>query len=138
MNEKPIMMRKDKLGVLRPVNSIAEQFLKSLPAGDIVRIQVSQPRNIKRHRLYWALISTTAENTEYTPDQLHDMVKIMVGHCEKLTAPNGFIWWRPKSISFSKMREPEFIEFLDRVIDKLCEILGCTPEELMTATEDAA
>jgi hypothetical protein len=130
-----MLMRKDRLGVLRPLNGIAEQYIRDLPSDQIVSVQVKMPRNVGRHNYYWALIGETSKHTEYTNEQLHDLVKVMCGHCEPLTAPNGYVWWRPKSISFAKMSEPEFVNFLDRVIVKLCEILGCQPDELLTAAE---
>lgn len=107
------------LSGLTPADTGGEEALRKLKLGDVVRIEMTKPRNGSHHRLYWALISAVFQNQERyeTPEQLHNALKIAAGIYEPLTMPNGTVYKIPGSIAFDKMDQIEFSAFFDRVCD---------------------
>jgi len=112
-----ILMRK-MLGAFRPVDEAGEDALKAIPNGEIVKVKWSRPRNLKHHRLYWALMSILWQNqSRYaTIEELSDVVKCWTGHCTVIQG-NGREIRIPKSISFAKMDQTEFSQYWDRVVE---------------------
>lgn len=134
-----ILMRK-AFGALRPVDEQGEESLRGIPNGAVVKVTVKRPRNIRHHRLYWALMSLLHENqSRYaTVEELSDAIKCAVGHCTVITRPDGTEIRIPRSISFSKMDQDAFKQFFDRVVElAVSKILPNVEEaELRREVED--
>lgn len=113
-----ILMRK-VLGTLRPIDAQGDEILKGIPNDAILKVTVKRPRNVRQHRLYWALVTLLHENqSRYaTPEELSDVIKCAVGHCTVVVKTDGTEIRIPKSISFSKMDQDSFRVFFDRVIE---------------------
>lgn len=88
----------------------------------VLEVAVKRPRNVARHRLFWALCALAAENSDDlpTPEAVCDVVKAMAGHfsvhqVSKAGADPVFVRVL-KSISFASMGEEEFAPFFERAL----------------------
>jgi len=124
------------LSGLRPVDQAGMDAISRLGMGEVVMVQVSRSRNIKHHRLYWALVSLVWENIDHerypTPDALHAAFKIAAGIRTQITLPDGTIGFIPGSISFEKMDQSEFSAFYERICDLIARhfLPGVSNKEL--------
>lgn len=134
-----ILVAKDKFGALRAADPMSEAAIREWGLGEVFEIEFRQPRNLERLRLYWVIVGKAAENLDYRPEVLSDLLKVSCGYADPIQTPKpGVIWWRPKSIAFSSMSEPEFRAYLDLAILKLCEWLQCEPDQLLEAAQSNA
>lgn len=129
------------LGSLRPIDEAGEDVLRRIGQGDIVTVEVRKPRNIRFHRMYFALVSLVWQQMdEYrypTPDDLHAAIKIAAGLRTRIILPDGTIGFIPGSIAFAKMDDTEFSEFFDRVCNLIARhfLPGVTDAELRAEVE---
>jgi len=93
----------------------AEKMSK-LKFGEVYKIKVSRPRNIKFHRMFFGMLRLAFENQEsYDSFEIfEEVVKIGSGCFESYIAPNGETFFKSKSLSFAKMSQDEFEDFYDR------------------------
>lgn len=98
-----------------------QSILRGVPLGASVQVEISRPRNIQRHRLFWALASTIAQAIpgNLTAENLVEILKIETGHCTIVKGARD-TYRLPKSIAFHKMEEPEFQAFMDRCCQFIC------------------
>jgi hypothetical protein len=117
-----LLMQK-KLGRLIPYDGIGIDQIGSLKEGAIVTARLTQARNIQHHRLWFALLQTVfgAQTLFPTLDQLHDAIKIAIGHCEERKTIDGVTYWHPKSISFYALDQQGFSQFFDRAVAIIIE-----------------
>ena len=96
-------------------------ILRGVPLGASVQVEISRPRNIKRHRLFWALASTIAQAIpgNLTAENLVEVLKLETGHCTIIKGARE-TYKIPKSIAFHKMDEAEFSAFMDRCCQFIC------------------
>ena len=133
------------LGALRPADEAGEAVLRTLAQGELIEITLRRPRNVKFHRLFWALASLVWEQMDNLDDypDVEDLVtelKIITGHYTKrFIHIEGKRWTvlTPKSISFSAMEQPAFEEFFERCCDWIVAnvLPGVTQEELRNELE---
>ncbi len=129
------------LGSLRPVDAAGEEILHRLGNGQLVEIEIRRPRNIRFHRLYFALVTLVWEQldeTRYpTPEDLHEAIKIAAGLRRRIVLPDGTIGFIPGSIAFHKMDDTEFSAFFDRVCNLVAKhfLPGVTDTELKAEVE---
>tara|TARA_R100000900_G_scaffold116787_3_gene91748 strand:- start:967 stop:1386 length:420 start_codon:yes stop_codon:yes gene_type:complete len=104
---------------LVPSDEASQQALSRLKADGYVVAHISQPRNLKHHRLFYALMRKVFENQERfkTIDEMIIAIKVGIKHCDQYPLKNGNVCYIPKSISFEKMEQLEFNEFFDRAIN---------------------
>src|SRR3990167_9321537 len=122
------------LGSLRPVDEGGEDALRKLGQGELVMIELKRPRNIKHHRLYWALVTLVWQNMDGerypTVEDLHAAIKISAGLRTRIELPDGTVGFIPGSIAFHKMNQDEFSAFYERV----CNLIA--KHSLPVAVED--
>lgn len=124
------------LGSLRPSDAAGEDALRKLGNGQLVEVEIKRPRNIKFHRMYWALVTLVWDNIDLyrypTAEDLHAAIKIAAGLRTRIELPDGTIGFIPGSIAFHKMDETEFSAFFDRVCELIAKhfLPGVTNEEL--------
>lgn len=107
------------------------ELLKKVKVGTIVKAKIVQPRNVKFHRKFFALINaawdclTDAQRTNLrSKDTFREQLLITSGFSEPLFDINGQQFLeRAKSISFAKMDEPSFNEVYNRVLDTILTLL---------------
>ena len=134
-----------KLKALYPADEAGEAILRTLAQGELVEITLRRPRNIKHHRLFWALASLCWEQIDNRDDypDVEDLVtelKIVTGHYTKRFINldgKRYTVLTPKSISFAAMEQPAFEEFFERCADWIVAnvLPGVTKEELRSEIE---
>lgn len=124
------------LGTLRPADEAGCEALRRLGNGDIVTVEIKKSRNIRHHRLFWALMTVVHDNMDHerypTVEDLAAAIKIASGLRTRIELPNGEVGFIPGSIAFHKMDQTAFSEFYDRVCDLIAKhfLPGVTSEEL--------
>lgn len=105
--------------------------LKKIKVGSVVKAKIVQPRNVKFHRKFFAMLNAAWDClTEQQRDNLHSKDNFR----EQLLITSGFVepiydmygqkfLERAKSISFAKMDEPAFSEVYNRVLDTILTLL---------------
>lgn len=106
--------------------------------GDVVRLDISKPRNPKHHRLVLATIAFLVHNTEAfdTIDQALIAIKVGMGYCDPvIDGSTGKTLWILRSISFDRMSEDEFSTFHADLLKFITAryLKGMTPEQLEEA-----
>lgn len=129
------------LNSLRPVDEGGEDALRKIGHGEMVMIEVKRHRNIKHHRMFWALMTLVWEqmDTERYPtvEDLVAAVKISAGLRTRIELPNGEVGFIPGSIAFHKMSQDDFSAFYERVCDLLAKhfLPGVTSAQLREEVE---
>lgn len=129
------------LNSLRPVDELGEAALRKLGHGEIVSIEIKRPRNIKHHRMFWALMGLVHDNLDHerypTVEDLVAAVKINAGLRTRIELPNGETGFIPGSISFHKMDQDEFSKFYERVCDLIARhfLPGVNTDDLRREVE---
>lgn len=120
-----ILCRKS-LGGLQAGDEQAADALRKFAVGVDVWVEVRKARNVRFHRLYFALLSMTFENQErYTNfEHFRKAVQIAAGHVEEFVTLDGEVLLQPKSIAFDKMDELEFQVVFSAAMRVCAKILG--------------
>lgn len=138
-DDEPLLFRV-VLGTLRPMSGAAEDALRAIGNGEIVRIEVKKVRgNIKRLSWYWVMLRVALENLgdafegNMTTGILHKWLKRRAGLAKPITSrkTGEIIEWDYGSIAFQNLPELERAEFIDFASKFLAARLGCDPDELM-------
>jgi hypothetical protein len=124
-DESPTFYMTRKGAALYPEMGIDADLLQRLPSGTRIKVKVSEGRSPPRLRLYWAYLGRVVAATQCAPtsEALHAAVKIGVG----LVTPVMLKGWSvnvPRSVSFDKMSETEFSEFLQSAEAWIIENFG--------------
>lgn len=109
------------INALRPADEAGSDALSKLANGQLVTVEIKQSRNIKHHRMFWALMTIVHDNMDHgrypTVEDLTAAVKISAGLRTRIELPNGEIGFIPGSIAFNKMDQTAFSAFYSRVCD---------------------
>ena len=106
---------------LAPADDATREAWARVKAGSLCQVDVKRPRNIRRHRLFFALCNHIADALgNVTANEIADVLKIETGHCRILRGKTQE-WRVPQSISFDKMDEDDFRAFLDRAVAVISE-----------------
>jgi hypothetical protein len=130
-----------KLGALHPVDEAGTDALRAVAHGEIVEVTIRRPRNVRHHRLFWAmagLVWNQLDHQQYpTVEHLVTRIKIAVGHSDRLEFEGGIVAFIPRSIAFHKMDQVEFSAFYERVCDYVAESIlpGVTRADLKDEVE---
>ncbi len=110
-----IFLKKD-LGILRPADIMAEEYIQGIGYGKLLECGITQPRNIKHHQKYWVMVGLVFKNQSYfqAPEDLHNAIKIKTGYSTTYQFRDGTFWHSPGSINFKRMDQPTFTTFYDR------------------------
>lgn len=129
------------LGSLRPVDQSGEDALRKIGQGAIVSVEVKQPRNLRHHRMFFALMTIVWEQMDQdrypTVEDLVAAIKISAGLRTRIELPDGTWGFIPGSIAFHRMDQSAFAEFYDRVCDLISRhfLPGVTSAELRNEVE---
>lgn len=126
--------------VLAPFDTFSEDALSKLPEGKIVLANVSTPRNVKQHRLFFAVLKIVVENNETWGDvsSLKDAILVALKYVDAGTTLKGQMFFVPKSISFGSMTQEDFDTFFQKAMALITgEIIpGMDEQSLMEEVED--
>lgn len=122
-----IYLRRTLAG-LAATDEAGVEALRKIKQGDIVRCEVSRPRNVQFHRRYFALLNTVWATCGDWPDveALLRELKFRVGLVDVqrvVDRKTGEVLAElqiPGSISFASMSEDQFREFYNRCVDVVC------------------
>lgn len=137
----PRFLAQKHLGSLRPADEVGEDALRKIGNGEVVSIELKRPRNIKHHRMFWALMTIVHSNMDEarypSVEDLVAAVKIAAGLRTRIVLPNGEVGFIPGSIAFHKMDQSAFSEFYDRVCDLIAKhfLPGVTSDQLRAEVE---
>lgn len=129
------------LGALRPADEAGSDALRKIANGEIISIEIKRPRNIRHHRMFWALMTIVHDNMDHerypTVEDLTAAIKIAAGLRTRIELPNGDVGFIPGSIAFHKMDQAAFGEFYDRVCDLIVKFFlpGVDSEALREEVE---
>lgn len=116
------------LSGLAPADDTAMMALRRIKIGEHVRVEMTKPRNIHFHRMFFAMLNTvwTSCGDWNSAEELLTELKFRVGHVEKqniVDRQSGEVIAEvvtPKSISFGAMDDTQFRTFYNRCIDVIC------------------
>ena len=108
-------------GGLRAVNPLEADKLDGL-IGREVMASIKQPRNIKFHKKYFALIGTARSmiDDEYTMEQFRALCIAGAGYCDFVQGDKGLVAV-PLSMSFAAMDETEFNRLYQDTLTFICQ-----------------
>jgi hypothetical protein len=126
--------------VIVAVDSDAEAMLLALPDNKDFVGEFRTVRNIRQHRLWWALMQKLADNNPLFDSKEHasDQIKLATGHFKRsLNIWTGELTEKPLSIKFASLRQEKFNELFQRACDVIVRefLPGVTSEELRDEIE---
>ena len=115
------------LSGLSATDETAATLLRGIKLGKVVKADISQPRNIKHHRKFFALLTIVWQASGEWPsvEDLLIELKIKLGITKDVVIrESGEVVKIVGSISFSKMDQKQFDKFYEQSMHALCEIAG--------------
>ena len=108
----------DKLGKIRPDTTYL--------------VNITKPRNIGRHRMFFAMVSMVFDNQDQydNTDDLRSELTIKAGYFRVVKDLDGADRKRPKSISFANMDDLEFNAYYKSVWDVVARWLDISDDEI--------
>lgn len=105
---------------LVPSDAISADLLAELPAGAQLRCEVTQPRNIKHHNKFFALVHAVFphQSAYLNRDDLRNELTIAAGHFHMVRdIRTGTEKAVADSIAFDKMDQTDFEPFYDAAVN---------------------
>ena len=92
------------------------------PPGEIVKANITKPRNIGFHKKYFAMLNLMYQNQERFNnfEDFRGYYQIRAGYYKTVLTPKSTMYW-PVSISFANMDQLEFENVYNSVLDCLLE-----------------
>lgn len=111
--------------------------VKKIKPLKVVKCKITQPRNIKFHNKFFALIDLVYRNQEHytNSDHLRKDLTIASGYYEKRVTIHGEEITEAKSISFAKMTELEFSELYSAMLNSIEKYFHFDKESVKTEIE---
>ena len=133
MSERPLYRL--TLDGFRPFNTEAQDFVSRCKLGDVVELKGVKVRNGKYHRLFFAILRLISENSQPHINEVAALhfAKIAAGCGEVVEDSKGRAHFVPGSISFSKMDEAAFREFVQTAIPPVVGrfMSGSAPDDVI-------
>ncbi len=119
---------------LIPVSDSAQKYLRKIENGEIVSCEVKEFRNYQQLKMFWACCNTVSMNARRkgfeecdTKEKVAEYVKLKLGYVEYRlivtdSKGNSHVHLKTKSISYAKMTNDEFKEFLNLALIELEKI----------------
>jgi hypothetical protein len=111
---QPILVHR-RGDTLIPHGPMDAEAIRAFDAGQPLRIEIKQPRNVNQMRLYFAMLALIRDNLpEPAPsvETLHAATKVMTGYTLTVHTARGDVVV-PGSIAFNAMSQSEWRTFLD-------------------------
>jgi len=125
-----------------PTDDESREAIKAIKMGAEMKCEVRVARDGARHRYFFGLCKIVLDNTgtfENT-DAVKESIKLGISWVNQVQVYDEEKGWRiertPKSISFAKMDEIEFREFVKQAEHYVCMALGVTSDQLSDALTD--
>lgn len=124
-------------GGFEPASAFYADLLRArkFKVGDVVRAELTKPRNPRHHRLVFGLLGKVGEQLGITTDALLVLVKIRMGMVQPIIdSATGRTYYVPESVDFESMDEGAFTVFHR----DLCRLIANTWLPHMTPDQVAA
>lgn len=130
---------RSRLGVLCPDDAAGRAAMQKLGDGAVVTVEVRKPRSPRSLNWYWALLQKLAETQDVIPTKelMHKVLKVETGLCQVFIW-NGKAIVQEESVSFDRMTEDEWRQYLDAAVRVICTkiIPGMDEGELRREVEE--
>lgn len=131
---EPIYMRVEK-GRMEPASAYYAELLRArkFSVGDVVRVEITKPRNPGHHAKVMKLLGKVAELLDTTTDSMLIMVKIRLGMVDAIIdSSTGRTHYVVQSIDFENMDEGEFNVFHRKLSQLVARVWlpTMTPEQV--------
>lgn len=134
MSERHLYQR--ALSGFLPFNDEAQDYFAGIRLGEIVELKATKVRNGKYHRLFFAILKLISENSNphISPKAALHFAKLATGTGEVVTDSRGEKHFVPDSISFAKMDQAGFENFVGKAIPPLVGrfMAGSAPKDVIT------
>lgn len=106
--------------------------IKKIKVNEIYQCEIKQPRNLKFHRKFFALIKMVFDNQEhYTSfDRLRKHLIIEAGFYDESVDFKGTIQQEAKSISFASMKQYQFDDLYSKVLDVIVKYFNFDKQDI--------
>lgn len=104
----------------------AAEFAR-LPFGRSLHCEVTRPRSVQMHRLYFALVRRIAQAKGVPADAVDYVLRIAAGHCKTIRTQKYGDLRVAKSLQFAKCDQLEFSEFFNYAIAAAYDEFGIDP-----------
>lgn len=105
------------------------EFAK-IPFGKPLRAEVKQPRNPRYHRWFFAICNRIAGGVGSDAETIANVFKHATGHVDIIKTKSYGEISVPKSISFAKLDDISFHEFVEKCIQVAYNEFGIDPADL--------
>ena len=119
---------------LAPVNREAREIVSAIKEQHTVLVEVWEPRNMRAHRLYFAMLNNVVEATGKWVSSEHlrrDILLSLGRYDEHVNQLTGEVTKVVHSMAVASMPKDDFDRLLQDTIKLLTEALGCDPTTLM-------
>ena len=119
-------------GNLIPAYDSDRDALRKVHSGEMLKAEITRPRNVRFLKKFFALLKIGFENQEHynSLESYRKVITMRAGFFETIiTEKNGVIYY-PKSISFASMDELEFQEVYNSVLDVILQSIGACREDI--------
>lgn len=122
---------------LVPRDSFARKIIGSVKDGAGVFVEVWEPRNMRQHRAYFAMLNNVVEASGQWPSReaLEFDIALALKAGDFIEARDGSRHFKPWSRAVASMKKDDFERLHRDTVALLTEWLGCSPEVL---TQQAA
>ena len=122
---------------LKPYYQSDMEEFKNLKNNVVYMTEFKQPRNIKHHKLAFALakcvIANLPESSIWSGKEPYALIKaieLQLGYVETMIKLSGEVLLIPESISFESWGQDKFAEFYSKATPIMAGMIGVTVEEL--------
>jgi len=131
---KDVISEYGNITCLIPIKQSIEEY-KTIKTGEIINAKWDYSRNLKHHRLFFAILKTVCDNLpdNISVESLLIMVKYEIGWVKTVKKINGEEIVIPKSIDFATIGEKTFTKKIFEPSLDLFEKLGFERNELLQA-----
>lgn len=125
MGDSPAILMRRVGERLYPCSQMDAEAVKAYDATKVVRVKITQPRNVNQHRLYWAAVKLVHDNMDDPPplDKLHEAIKVRLGYFSTVTFSDGSVAQIADSIAFDKMNQSDFKAYFDAFAKLVHEVI---------------
>lgn len=119
-------------GTFKVAHDSDYELAKKIKVNELYEVEIRQPRNIKFHKKFFALLDLVYQNQDAyaNKDDLREDLTIEAGYFRLTDNIHGQTVKRAKSISFASMDDFEFSEFYSSVMNVVIKWLKISREEI--------